>query len=235
MLLSVQVELHKGWRGAVQLIAEVCLTAVAALLVMHQLRLMLQAQRHEGSPLAFHAGGLDTLALLSTALLCTTLAIWWTFVRRASRFTMPLRHPVYADMTADVFPMELADGGAGMVAAARAFEHVDETVMLLSWYYALNGVHVLVLVVRLLHLMHFHPRLGVITRSLVIAMPDLFNFLLVGGAASSTRSQLHTPGCWSRSEHSRCDCLACALRRCVASLASVAAPSRIRQMLLPST
>lgn len=177
------MELYQGWRGAVQLAAEVLLTATAALLAAHQMHLMIQAQRHEGSPLAFHTGGLDTLALLSTALLCTTLAIWWTFTHRAANFTMDLRFPVYTDMTADVFPMELADGGSGLVAAARAFERVDETVTLVSWYFALNGVHVLVLVVRLLHLMHFHPRLGIITRSLVVAMPDLFNFLLVGGAS----------------------------------------------------
>eukprot|EP00892_Ulva_mutabilis_P001573 jgi/Ulvmu1/11416/UM075_0078.1 len=177
----LKVEIYKGWRGAVQLTAELLLTAVAALLATHQLHLMLQAQRHEGSPLAFHAGGLDTLALLSTALLCTTLAIWWTFARRAADFRVAPRYNVYEDMTADVFPMKLAGGGAGMVAAARAFERVDEEVVLLAWYYALNGVHVLVLVVRLLHLMHFQPRLGVVTRSLVVAMPDLFNFLLVGG------------------------------------------------------
>lgn len=181
--------MYKGWHGAVQVCAEVLLTATAAALAAYQLHLMLQAQRHEGSPLAFHAGGLDTLALLSTALLCTTLAIWWTFTRRAANFPMDLRFPVYADLTADVFPMELADGGAGMVAAARAFERVDEAVTLVSWYFALNGVHVLVLVVRLLHLMHFHPRLGVVTRSLVVAMPDLFNFLLVGGAAPCAAGQ----------------------------------------------
>jgi hypothetical protein len=177
----IQVELYRDVRGGIQLTLEILLTLLVAAMAAHQLRLMLAAQRHEGSILAYHTGGLDTLALLSTAMLVACLAMWWTFVVRTSRFNMQLRYPVYRDTDADVFPLELLDGGRGLQQAVSDFELLEEHIVMLQWYYALHGINILMLLARMLHLMHFHPRLGVVTRSLVVAMPDLFNFLLVGG------------------------------------------------------
>jgi Polycystin cation channel len=51
----------------------------------------------------------------------------------------------------------------------------------LDWYYALNGVNILLLILRVLKLMDFQPRLGVVTRSLALAAPDLLHFCLVCG------------------------------------------------------
>ena len=51
----------------------------------------------------------------------------------------------------------------------------------LSWYYAINGVNILLLIARILKLMDFQPRLGVVTRSLALAGPDLIHFVLVCG------------------------------------------------------
>ena len=51
----------------------------------------------------------------------------------------------------------------------------------LAWYYALNGLNILLLIARVLKLMDFQPRLGVVTRSLALAGPDLIHFCLVCG------------------------------------------------------
>lgn len=51
----------------------------------------------------------------------------------------------------------------------------------LSWYYALNGINILLVIARILNLMHFQPRLGVVTRSLLLAGPDLLHFTVVAG------------------------------------------------------
>lgn len=58
---------------------------------------------------------------------------------------------------------------------------LDRLVELLAWYYALNGINILLLILRLLKLMDFQPRLGVVTRSLALAGPDLLHFCLVCG------------------------------------------------------
>lgn len=48
-------------------------------------------------------------------------------------------------------------------------------------YFALNGINILLLIARLLKLMDFQPRLGVVTRSLWLAGPDLIHFAIVAG------------------------------------------------------
>ncbi len=48
-------------------------------------------------------------------------------------------------------------------------------------YFALNGINILLLIARVLKLMDFQPRLGVVTRSLWLAGPDLCHFAIVAG------------------------------------------------------
>lgn len=48
-------------------------------------------------------------------------------------------------------------------------------------YFALNGINILLLIARVLKLMDFQPRLGVVTRSLWLAGPDLIHFAIVAG------------------------------------------------------
>lgn len=48
-------------------------------------------------------------------------------------------------------------------------------------YYALHGINILLLIARMLKRMDFQPRLGVVTRSLALAGPDLAHFALVAG------------------------------------------------------
>lgn len=43
------------------------------------------------------------------------------------------------------------------------------------------GINILFVIARVLNLMHFQPRLGVVTRSLLLAGPDLLHFTLVAG------------------------------------------------------
>ncbi len=48
-------------------------------------------------------------------------------------------------------------------------------------YFALSGINILILIARLLRLMDFQPRLGIVTRSLWLAGPDLIHFAIVAG------------------------------------------------------
>lgn len=45
----------------------------------------------------------------------------------------------------------------------------------------LNGINILLLIARVLMRMDFQPRLGVVTRSLRLAGPDLLHFAMVAG------------------------------------------------------
>ncbi len=63
----------------------------------------------------------------------------------------------------------------------NVFVVVQYLVNKLAWYYALNGINILLLIGRVLKRMDFQPRLGVVTRSLALAGPDLIHFCLVCG------------------------------------------------------
>ena len=52
----------------------------------------------------------------------------------------------------------------------------------LAWYWALNGINVLLLSIRLLKHVEFQPQLGILSRSLAAAAPDLMHFCLMCGA-----------------------------------------------------
>lgn len=55
------------------------------------------------------------------------------------------------------------------------------SLLLCRRYYSIQGLNILLLIIRILKRMHFQPRLGVVTRSLAIAGPDLMHFAIVAG------------------------------------------------------
>lgn len=121
--------------------------------------------------------------LVSNLLLVACTALWWCFVAYHSRaWSMDLQYGVYADLQPRANFLHLAAGGAGLRRAWSALRNLEAAVTVVSWYYALSGINILLLLARLLRRMDFQPRLGVITRSLRRAMPDLLHFALVAGA-----------------------------------------------------
>jgi hypothetical protein len=158
---------------------------------------------------------------------------------------------VYATLQPEAFFLRLADGGKGLAAAWAAISSLQDAIAVLNWYYAVNGVAILLLIARcarrgaraaggvaqqhrmagthaaappppltrphrrrptraaharmrtphahcaqccthththaraarrLLRAMDFQPRLGVVTRALQLAAPDLLHFFLVAGS-----------------------------------------------------
>ncbi|GMH41042.1 hypothetical protein BSKO_08952 [Bryopsis sp. KO-2023] len=120
--------------------------------------------------------------LVSNVLMTIAVIMWWTFVvNYADPFNIDLRYDVYASLNPQAAYLKLQDRGAGLVAMHNDFKSMQELVDTLAWYYALNGINILLLIARLLKRMDFQPRLGVVTRSLALAGPDLIHFSLVSG------------------------------------------------------
>lgn len=93
----------------------------------------------------------------------------------------PCRYDVYADLQAEAAFLRLNSSGAYLLQLQAAFAKLQYLVNKLAWYYALNGINILLLIGRVLKRMDFQPRLGVVTRSLALAGPDLIHFCLVCG------------------------------------------------------
>ena len=88
---------------------------------------------------------------------------------------------MYADLQAEAAFLRLSNNGIYLLQLQAAFAKLQYLVNKLAWYYALNGINILLLIGRVLKRMDFQPRLGVVTRSLALAGPDLIHFCLVCG------------------------------------------------------
>jgi hypothetical protein len=133
-------------------------------------------------PLAYFTSGWTWVGLGSTALMVTSNIVWWTFVlRHVIDFDIDIRYNVYSDLNAKANILRLDHNADQLVQGYQAFSNLQFLVQTLSWYYALNGINILLIIARILNLMHFQPRLGVVTRSLLLAGPDLLHFTIVAG------------------------------------------------------
>lgn len=55
---------------------------------------------------------------------------------------------VYNQLQPQAYFLKLANGGAGLQAAWEAFSKMEEAISVLNWYYALNGISILLLIAR---------------------------------------------------------------------------------------
>ena len=55
---------------------------------------------------------------------------------------------VYANLQPQAYFLHLADDGAGLQAAWAAFSRMQDAIGVLNWYYALNGISILLLIAR---------------------------------------------------------------------------------------
>lgn len=86
---------------------------------------------------------------------------------------------MYYNLDASANFLRLKDGGVHMVELAQMYEDVQEIATLYTTYIALNGVNIIMCLLRILKLMDFQPRLGVITHTMFLAASDLGHFFFI--------------------------------------------------------
>eukprot|EP00192_Tetraselmis_astigmatica_P001702 CAMPEP_0117652658 /NCGR_PEP_ID=MMETSP0804-20121206/2750_1 /TAXON_ID=1074897 /ORGANISM="Tetraselmis astigmatica, Strain CCMP880" /LENGTH=1606 /DNA_ID=CAMNT_0005458731 /DNA_START=90 /DNA_END=4910 /DNA_ORIENTATION=+ len=185
-LHTVRVELYADRADYVRLCLEIFLTAATMFSLVSELWELFTIWRRTGSPAGYFKSIWNWIDLTSIGLMWCTMCMWWIFVlRQASTFDISLRYDVYASLTSPAAMLILGGqgdaGGQGLVEVQDAFGELQSIVDSLAWYYAINGINILFLIARVLKLMDFQPRLGVVTRSLALAGPDLAHFVLVCG------------------------------------------------------
>eukprot|EP00879_Flechtneria_rotunda_P008905 GHRR01009325.1.p1 GENE.GHRR01009325.1~~GHRR01009325.1.p1 ORF type:complete len:543 (+),score=191.85 GHRR01009325.1:394-2022(+) len=167
---------------------EVLLAGCIVMLMVLQLKdigasVLTQKGQRRGGLKAYFSSGSVWLKLVNNVLLLAGMGLWWTFVNQhAKQFSMNLRYPVYTDLQPQAYFLHLANDGTGLRDVWSAISQLEAGISVLNWYYALNGISILLLIARLLRAMDFQPRLGVVTRALKLAAPDLMHFFLVAGS-----------------------------------------------------
>mmetsp|Transcript_27128 Transcript_27128/g.48350 ORF Transcript_27128/g.48350 Transcript_27128/m.48350 type:complete len:1606 (-) Transcript_27128:382-5199(-) len=185
-LHTVRVELYADQNDIVRLVLEILLTLATLFSLLSEMWEMIKVWRKTGSPKGYFQSMWNWIDIVSIALLWCTMCMWWIFVlTKANQFDIELRYDVYDSLRTPANMLKLAgeegQAGAGFTAVQAAFGELQAIVDSLAWYYAINGINILFLIARVLKLMDFQPRLGVVTRSLALAGPDLAHFVLVCG------------------------------------------------------
>lgn len=181
-LYTVTVEMYATSEDTVRFVLEIILNICIAVLCLIQLFAMVQAHKEKGHFMKYFLSGWAWVDTISNALLVTCCILWWIYVADyANQYDISLRFDVYASLTPDANYLALNANGQNLEAAWDAFSSMDDLINILNWYYALNGINILLLIARVLKLMDFQPRLGIVTRSLWLAGPDLIHFAIVAG------------------------------------------------------
>ena len=104
---------------------------------------------------------------------------WWTYAFLAEDFRCKSNYNIYADLEAEARIYKIAGNGEDLDSLANMYGAVSELTERLAFYYAIAGVNIMLYLLRVLKLMHFQPRLGVVTRTLTLAAADLFHFFVL--------------------------------------------------------
>ncbi|CAI5462639.1 unnamed protein product, partial [Closterium sp. Yama58-4] len=135
--------------------------------------------RREGSVLSYLRSGWNWIDMASLLLQWLALITWVVLWRAVATNDMDPRYDVYESLLEVPRYWQVAGSGEGFKAAMHEYEDLQALINWRSFYFALQGVNLFLLMVRLLKLMDFQPYLGVITRSLALAMPSLLHFFLL--------------------------------------------------------
>ncbi|EFJ46305.1 hypothetical protein VOLCADRAFT_93448 [Volvox carteri f. nagariensis] len=181
-LNTVRVELYNSYSDDVRFAFEIILSMIIFGMLIYNLFQIGYTQVTRGNFLKYFLSGWHWVEFASNGLLTACMIIWWVFKEEyAKTFNIMLRYDVYNSLSPSANFLALNANGTQLIAANAAFSDLRELVDMLNWYFALNGINILLLIARVLKLMDFQPRLGVVTRSLWLAGPDLVHFAIVAG------------------------------------------------------
>ncbi|PNW70325.1 hypothetical protein CHLRE_17g715300v5 [Chlamydomonas reinhardtii] len=181
-LNTARVELQNSYEDDVRFGFEIILSIWISLLLLINFWDIGNCQKTKGNFLKYFLSGWNWVEFCSNGLLFSCMVMWWVISSKyASKFEIPIRRDVYAGLSAEANFLALQSNGAWLNEANNDFEELKQLVDMFNWYFALNGINILLLIARVLKLMDFQPRLGVVTRSLWLAGPDLCHFAIVAG------------------------------------------------------
>ncbi|CAI5506833.1 unnamed protein product, partial [Closterium sp. Naga37s-1] len=135
--------------------------------------------KREGSVLSYFRSGWNWIDMTSLLLQWLALITWIVLWRATEAFDMQPRYDIYHTLLERPQYWAVPDPPVGFLAAMDRYSSLQALINWRSFYFALQGVNLFLLMVRLLKLMDFQPYLGVITRSLALAMPSLLHFFLL--------------------------------------------------------
>lgn len=178
---SLRLDLYSGSEGDnLRLAGEIILAVLIMVSLAVETLDLVETTRAAGTVAAYFASFWNYIDVASLAIFVATTVIWWsTYFKHTSKFSPSETYDVYENNKQPANFLTLADGGRGLDQAALMYSDVTTIVGLYQLYAALHGINIVLSLLRMLKLMDFQPRLGVITRTVFEAAADLGHFFFV--------------------------------------------------------
>eukprot|EP00897_Mesotaenium_endlicherianum_P006639 jgi/Mesen1/6002/ME000306S05267 len=177
---SLSVELYASSRDWLRFALEVLFVAGVLYNVKEEALEMMDAKRRTGK----YSNHFTTLAnyidAVSMAIQLGGIFLWlYLAVFQARPFSIRPRYDMYDDLHSTAQYWQLAAPPDGYNDAVGKFVAMQAMIRLLSIYLAMQGINIFLMVLRILKMMDFQPRMGIITRTLATAAPELVHFAIL--------------------------------------------------------
>lgn len=181
-LNAVSVDLYRTVNNWIRAVLEVVATVAVMYNIYGEILEWYYTWKEEGRFFAYFDSFWNFVDDISLALIFSCLMLWYVnYLQLSNNFKLEPRYDIYQDVLAPARYFALADGGRTFDVAVGKFDHVRQIFSFRALYMALNGINLFLIMLRLLKVMHFQPRMGIITRTLSAAGPELLNFFLLLG------------------------------------------------------
>jgi len=128
----------------------------------------------------YFVSGWNYIDLASIAMNLSCISTWIVFqVTKAIPFDMEPRYNVYARLDGEANVLQVGQGGDGMREMASRIATVQDMTNFQAAYMTINGVNVFFMMLRILKLCDFQPRMGIVTRTLILAASDISHFIVL--------------------------------------------------------
>ncbi|GAQ92259.1 Ca2+-modulated nonselective cation channel polycystin [Klebsormidium nitens] len=137
-------------------------------------------RRKKGTFWPYFAKAWNYIDLASLTLLVTAVVMRVIFVASlAPTFHARARYEIYESLTQTARFFQLKKDGSELHDFTLLLEKVHYLISYDAVYAGINGINIFFMILRILKHMHFQPRMGVLTRTLVEAGPDILNFFIL--------------------------------------------------------
>eukprot|EP00897_Mesotaenium_endlicherianum_P002775 jgi/Mesen1/2525/ME000160S01632 len=177
---SVAMELYHSKIDLVRAVLEAMLFISIVYQLIGELREYYLTMRRTNRILAYFDNSWNFIDLASLALLFVCAILWIVnYVGRTGMFQVEPRYNIYKDLDAEANRWALNDGGLDFDKAMNKMADIYGVIQFRSGYMAINGISLFLIMLRVLKFLDFQPRMGIITRALAVAAPELYSFFLL--------------------------------------------------------
>ena len=176
---TIKVELYESDADMFRLGMEVVLYLGVVWSVYEELMDFFETKKTTGTYSAYFASVWNYVDVASIGLHVLTIVMWLIYgLNLAAKFAPEIHYDIYKNLEASAFITNLKVSNQ-MVEMGSMFLEMKRLVEYLQLYMTLSGLNIMLILGRILKLMDFQPRLGVITHTLALATSDLIHFFVI--------------------------------------------------------